>query len=87
MAGGTGGEGSARRTALDLLARREHSLAELRDKLAAREFARASREKNLRRRKRSAVRRNLFPGNRLQRRFGQAPRRKLDQAKVFSARP
>ena len=39
MAAGSGGEGSARRTALDLLARREHSLAELRGKLAAREFA------------------------------------------------
>jgi regulatory protein len=30
---------SARRTALDLLSRREHSLAELREKLAAREFS------------------------------------------------
>lgn len=31
--------GSARRKALDLLARREHSLAELREKLRARDFA------------------------------------------------
>lgn len=38
MPAGKGEGPSARRTALDLLSRREHSLAELREKLAAREF-------------------------------------------------
>ncbi len=38
MPAGKGEVPSARRTALDLLSRREHSLAELRDKLAARDF-------------------------------------------------
>jgi regulatory protein len=47
VAGGKSDPASARRTALDLLARRDHSLAELREKLAAREFSPADIEETL----------------------------------------